>query len=90
MGNHLKAMTFLILQTTIYMSMSIQGSVSQQVNNARNGPSKCNLFKGQWVVDASFPLYQSSSCPFIDDQFNCGARPDELYLKYSWKPGTCN
>lgn len=50
----------------------------------------CNLFRGKWVFDASYPLYES--CPFIDDEFNClkHGRPDKQFLKYSWKPDSCN
>lgn len=51
-----------------------------------------NLFQGRWVSNASFPLYESSSCPFIDDEFDCikFGRPDKQFLKYSWKPDSCN
>ena len=57
-----------------------------------NQTYSCNLFVGSWVFDESYPLYQSSHCPFIDPEFNCKlyGRPDSTYLKYRWKPASCD
>ncbi|PWA78514.1 TRICHOME BIREFRINGENCE-LIKE 37 [Artemisia annua] len=52
----------------------------------------CNLYKGKWVVDNSYPLYAASSCPYIDSGYDClkHGRKDTQYLKYAWQPDSCN
>ncbi|XP_078434013.1 TRICHOME BIREFRINGENCE-LIKE 7 [Wolffia australiana] len=53
--------------------------------------SSCNLFEGNWIRDGSDPLYNSSTCPFVEGGFNCLAngRKDAEYLKWKWKPRQC-
>ncbi|WCJ23649.1 Protein trichome birefringence [Euphorbia peplus] len=52
---------------------------------------ECNLYQGRWVHDSSYPLYNASNCEFITNGFNCQAnrRPDTTYLRYHWKPDSC-
>lgn len=51
----------------------------------------CNLYTGNWVINQSYPLYDSNTCPFVRPEFECikYGRPDKLYQKYQWKPSGC-
>ncbi|KAL0667330.1 hypothetical protein Bca4012_030034 [Brassica carinata] len=56
--------------------------------------SSCDLFAGEWVRDATYPLYRVEECGrgMIDPGFDCQTygRPDSDYLKFRWKPFNCD
>ncbi|XP_009588313.1 protein PMR5-like [Nicotiana tomentosiformis] len=89
----------LLLQFYVVSSVVLYRQHHHNNNNNPNNRSpilqgnqtSCSLFMGTWVYDETYPLYQSSSCPAVDVQFNCQlyGRPDTEYLKYRWKPANC-
>ncbi|EXB28585.1 hypothetical protein L484_009744 [Morus notabilis] len=54
--------------------------------------AKCDVTRGRWVYEESYPLYTNASCPFIDEGFNCqgNGRPDKGYMKLRWQPQDCD
>lgn len=56
------------------------------------GETGCDLYLGTWVKDEHYPLYKPSSCPYVDEAFDCqsNGRSDSEYLKWRWKPEGCD
>ncbi|ONK57425.1 uncharacterized protein A4U43_C09F390 [Asparagus officinalis] len=60
------------------------------VQTHRALPRNCDLSIGEWVYDASYPLYDAS-CPYLSTEYSCrrNGRPDSDYEKWRWKPHHC-
>ncbi|KAL1825800.1 hypothetical protein DCAR_0313987 [Daucus carota subsp. sativus] len=75
-------------------SESLSGKVEVSKNSEIQESSKklCDVTKGKWVFDDSYPLYTNVTCPFIDEGFSCqsNGRLDKDYMKWRWQPQHCD
>nr|XP_016497217.1 PREDICTED: protein trichome birefringence-like 41 [Nicotiana tabacum] len=85
--------TFFTLFICILITLLVLLLHHTNAHNPRPYPHKsCNFFRGSWIEDETYPLYNSTHCPIIEHEFNCqrNGRPDKAYLNYRWKPRGCS
>ncbi|CAJ2659523.1 unnamed protein product [Trifolium pratense] len=82
----------------LLLAASFLWTVSPSSSSSSSLQQQCDYSQGKWVIDddpipSFYPLYHASKdCPFIGQGFDCltNGRPDKYYLKYRWKPSSCN
>ncbi|XP_051134159.1 protein trichome birefringence-like 41 [Andrographis paniculata] len=80
----------------VFLSVSVSVSVIRNTDAAVKQKQPCNggsddVYKGEWVYDESYPIFDSSKCKSIRREFSClrNGRSDRNYLNYRWQPSSC-
>ncbi|XP_057509765.1 LOW QUALITY PROTEIN: protein trichome birefringence-like 6 [Actinidia eriantha] len=78
---------FTTMQKNVFEKKEVSSGERIKEKNSRI----CDITKGRWEFDESYPLYTNASCPFIDEGFNCegNGRLDKDYSKWRWQPQDC-
>ncbi|KAL2898365.1 Protein trichome birefringence-like 41 [Bienertia sinuspersici] len=82
----------LIVVILVIFSWFSLNEAKNHLEHKKQPLNQCNIFKGHWAWDDSYPMYDSSKCPEIRHEFDClkFGRPDEYYLKFRWQPDDCD
>lgn len=81
---------FLVLFNTESLSLLPKSKEEVDINDGVK--FDCNVANGKWVFNGSVnPLYNDTSCPYIDRTFSCvkNGRPDSDYRHWQWQPDEC-
>lgn len=72
--------------------LGYNGALQFNTSVTTDDTKECDIFDGNWIVDDEYPLYNASTCPFVEKGFNCLAngRGHDEYLKWRWKPKHCD
>ncbi|XP_076951659.1 protein trichome birefringence-like 6 [Bidens hawaiensis] len=71
----------------------VSDKIQEEVEGKKGERLVCDVTNGKWVFDEEgYPLYNTFSCPFIDEGFDCegNGRLDKDYIKWRWKPQDCD
>ncbi|OAY54664.1 protein trichome birefringence-like 42 [Manihot esculenta] len=81
-----------IIIIIILCHCQLLAAAAEAITIGSSNSTSCDYFQGSWVYDDSYPLYNSTTCPFIGQGFDCqkNDRPDQDYLKYRWQPTSCD
>ncbi|TVU21170.1 hypothetical protein EJB05_30794, partial [Eragrostis curvula] len=69
--------------TAAKSTSQLKNGQHRQASSSASG--SCDVFRGRWVLDASYPLYDSSRCPFVRKEFDCrkpGGEPNQTTIPH--------